>query len=81
MVHYITRRSLSPRHGRPQVADGGTASNMAGSCANILNKQSRTADEGWSSSWGIKTHHVTKCSHRKPRTCIDTLVRPKDRDR
>jgi hypothetical protein len=31
---------------RPQVADGGTA-------ANILKKQSRTADKGWSSSFGV----------------------------
>jgi len=41
----------SCHHGiaRPQVADGGTASNMEG----ILNKQSRTADKGWSSSLGV----------------------------
>jgi hypothetical protein len=39
------------RHGmaRPQFADGGTASDMEGSCENILNKQSWTADKGWSS--------------------------------
>jgi hypothetical protein len=30
---------------RPQIADGGTASYMEGSCE--LNKQPRTADEGW----------------------------------
>ena len=53
VITSVISGSLSPRHGRPQVADGGTASNMEGSCANILNKQSRTADEGWSSSWGI----------------------------
>ena len=34
---------------RPQLADGGTASDTEVT-ANILNKQSRTADEGSSSS-------------------------------
>ena len=33
---------------RPHVADGGTVSNM-GVSENILNKQSRTADKGFSS--------------------------------
>ena len=37
---------------RPQVADGGTASDMEGSCE-LLNKQPRTADEGWSFSFGV----------------------------
>ena len=37
---------------RPQFADTGRASNMEGT-ANILNKQSRTADKGWSSSLGV----------------------------
>jgi len=39
----------SCHHGmaRPQVADGGTATNME-VAENILNKQSRTADKGWS---------------------------------
>ena len=36
---------------RPQVADRGTASDR-GVATNILNKQSWTADEGWSSSFG-----------------------------
>jgi len=35
---------------RPQVADGGMGY-MEGSCE--LNKQPRTADEGWSSSLGV----------------------------
>ena len=37
-----------------QVADGGTASDMGGVAANKLNKQSRTADKGWSSSLGVE---------------------------
>ena len=36
---------------RPQVADRGTASDR-GVATNILNKQSWTADKGWSSSFG-----------------------------
>jgi hypothetical protein len=54
--------------------------------ANILNKQSRTAGKGWSSSLGVgrgaATPHrkhffiVTKC-FKAPRTWIDSLARPK----
>jgi hypothetical protein len=35
---------------RPQVADGGNALQFWRVAANMLNKQSRTADKGWSSS-------------------------------
>jgi hypothetical protein len=38
---------------RPQVADGGDALQFRRVVANILNKQSRTADKGWSSSFGV----------------------------
>jgi hypothetical protein len=38
---------------RPQVADGGDALQLWRAAANILNKQSRTADKGWSSSLGV----------------------------
>jgi hypothetical protein len=38
---------------RPQVADGGNALQVWKVAANILNKQSRTADEGWPSSLGV----------------------------
>jgi hypothetical protein len=36
---------------RPQIADGGTTSNMKDSCENI--NKSRIADKGWSSSLEI----------------------------
>ena len=36
---------------RPQFADGGTAP-IWRAASNILNKQSRTADKGWTSSLG-----------------------------
>jgi hypothetical protein len=58
--------------------------------ANILNKQSRTADKEWSSSLGVgrgannsslwKRVFFTKRSQTKPRTWTDTLVRPKVAD-
>jgi hypothetical protein len=38
---------------RPQVADGGDGLQIWKVAANILNKKSRTADKGWSSSWGL----------------------------
>jgi hypothetical protein len=38
---------------RPQVADGGDGLQIWRLAANILNKQSRTADKGWSSSLGV----------------------------
>jgi hypothetical protein len=72
---------------RPQVADGGDSLQVWRVTANILNKQSRTADKGWSSSWGVgrgatllltvKNKLVTK-DHKKPRTWTDSLdKRPK----
>jgi hypothetical protein len=38
---------------RPQVADGGNGLQIWRVAANILNKQSRTADKGWSSILGV----------------------------
>jgi hypothetical protein len=38
---------------RPQVADGGDALHIWRVAANILNNQSRAADKGWPSSWGL----------------------------
>jgi hypothetical protein len=38
---------------RPKVADGGEGLQMWRVAANILNKQSRTVDRGWSSSLGL----------------------------
>jgi hypothetical protein len=48
-------RWVSRHHGmaRPQVADGGDALQFWREAANILNKQSWTADKGWSSSLGV----------------------------
>jgi hypothetical protein len=39
---------------RPQVADGGDGLQIWRVAANILNKQSWTADNGWSSSLGVE---------------------------
>jgi hypothetical protein len=38
---------------RPQVADGGDALYLCRAAANILNKRSRTAENGLTSSWGV----------------------------
>jgi hypothetical protein len=38
---------------RPQVADGGDSLQFWRVAANMLNKQSRTTNEGWSSSLGV----------------------------
>jgi hypothetical protein len=37
----------------PQVADGGDGLQIWRVAANLLNKQSRTADKGWSSRFGV----------------------------
>jgi hypothetical protein len=39
---------------RPQVADGGDALQFWRAAANILNEQSLTADNGWSSGWRVE---------------------------
>jgi hypothetical protein len=45
--------SLHYRMARPQVADGGDGLQIWRVAANILNKQSRTVDKGWSSNLGV----------------------------
>jgi hypothetical protein len=52
---------------RPQVAVGGDGLQIGWAAANILKKQSRTADKGWSSSLGglgvgLTTPHRKKIS-------------------
>jgi hypothetical protein len=65
---------------RPQVADGEDGLQIWRVAANILNKQSRTADKGWY-SWGLgvglttpqrKNKCVTKCK-KGPQTWTDSL--------
>jgi hypothetical protein len=67
---------------RPQDVDGGNGLQIWRVAANILNKQSRTADNGWFSSLGVgrgannsslqKNYLVMKI-HKKPRTWTDSL--------
>jgi hypothetical protein len=52
---------------RPQVADGGDVLQIWMVAVNILNKQSRTADKGWSSSLGVGL----TTPHRKKYTCYE----------
>jgi hypothetical protein len=51
----ICVRWVPCHHGmaRPQVADGGDTFQLWRAAANILNKQSRTANKAWSSSLGV----------------------------
>jgi hypothetical protein len=53
---------------RPRVADGVDGLQIRRVHANILNKQSWTADRGWSSSLGVGL--VTKCQ-TGPRNWMD----------
>jgi hypothetical protein len=48
---------------RPQFAGGGDGLQILKVAANILNKQSRTADRGWSSGLGVG--RGLKTPHRK----------------
>ena len=69
--------SLSPRHGASSGCGWRNDLQLWRVAANILNKQSRTADKGWSSSLGVgrgannssayKINYVTKYS-KKPRS-------------
>jgi hypothetical protein len=47
----------------PRVVDGGDGLQMWRAAANILNKQPRKANKGWSSSWGLGVGMTT--SHHK----------------
>jgi hypothetical protein len=66
---------------RPQVTDRGDGRQIWRVAANMLNKQSGTAEKDWSSNLGVehwaknatvKNKLVTK-DHKKPRTWTDSL--------
>jgi hypothetical protein len=63
---------------RPQVADGGDGLQICRAAANILNKQSCTADRGWPSSFGfgrgVKTPTIT------PLICYYIMPKAADQD-
>jgi hypothetical protein len=77
---------LSPRHGASSGCGWREVLRVRRVAASILNKQSRTADKGWSSSFGVgrgannpspsKFFIVTKC-FKAPRTRTDSLAQPK----
>jgi hypothetical protein len=52
---YSPQHPVLKHHGmaRTEVADGGDALQFWRAAANILNKQSRTAENGWFSSLGL----------------------------
>jgi hypothetical protein len=47
--YHVTWASCYHGMAHPQVADGGEGLQIWRVAANVLNKQSRTADKGWSS--------------------------------
>jgi hypothetical protein len=73
-------RSVPCHHGmeRPQVADGGNGLQIWRVAANILNKQSRTADNGWSSSLGVGRGANTP--HRIKLSCYENSQEASDMD-
>jgi hypothetical protein len=57
-----------PRHhsvAHRQAGDGGDGLHIWSLAANILNKQSRTADSGWSSSLGLGVGLITPYRKKK----------------
>jgi hypothetical protein len=92
MKFLIMQFSLNwvPRHDGmacPHAADGGDGIQIWRIAANILNKQSRTADKKWSSRLevGLTTPHckekkniITKC-YSGPLTWTESLKRNKQR--
>jgi hypothetical protein len=57
---------------RPRFADGGDGLQLWRVAENILNKQSRTADKGWSSSLGALGDRITS-PRRKKTPCYKML--------
>jgi hypothetical protein len=58
---------------RPQVADGGDGLQIWRVATNILNKQSRTADNGWSSS--LMSGMGLTTPYRKKKACYEMSQR------
>jgi hypothetical protein len=79
MLGYNVR--WDPCHHRmapPQVAGGGDGLQTCRVDANIMNKHSRTADKGWSSSLGLGAE--LKTAHRKKKACYEVTQRASDLD-
>jgi hypothetical protein len=64
---------------RPQVAGGGDALQFWRVAANILNKQSRTADKGWFSSLGVG-RGANNSSPYKKKACYEISTAASDLD-
>jgi hypothetical protein len=64
---------------RPQVADGGDSLQIWRVAANILNKQSRTAGTGWSSSLGVGPGLTAP--HRKTPNLLSNVLKSLGRGR
>jgi hypothetical protein len=71
--------SLSPRHGVSLGCGWRNGLRIWRVAANTLNKQSRTAEKGWSSSWGLG--EVLTTPHHKKLPCYEPLYKASDLDR
>jgi hypothetical protein len=67
---------MLPWHSSPQVVGGGDGLQIWRVAANILTKQSRTADRGWSSSLGVGQGLTTPTVKRL--ICYKMLQRASD---
>jgi hypothetical protein len=65
---------------RPRVADGGDGLRTRRVAANMLNKQSRIADSGWSSSLG-DGRGANDSPNIKLEVCYETLHSASEKDR
>jgi hypothetical protein len=65
---------------RPRVADRGDCLQIWRVAANILNKQPRTADSGWSTSFGVGRGGGLTNPTVKLKVCYETLPRASDQD-
>jgi hypothetical protein len=62
-----------------QIVDGGDDLQILRVAAKILNKQSRTADKGWSSSLGVG-RGANNTSPQKKKACYEMSQRASDLD-
>ena len=77
MFTYPTARAGDPQHDTsPRVTDGGVGLQIWRLSANILNKQSWTADQEWSTSWGFGARLTTL--HSKNKVCSETSTGPRN---
>jgi hypothetical protein len=73
-ISHISHRGMV----RPRVEDGRDGLQLWRLAANILNKQPRSNDKGWSPAWDLGMGLTTL--HRKKQTCYEKSHRASDLD-